>query len=107
GVLYSHRSNILHAMGVATADVLGLTNADCVLAIVPMCHANAWTLPFLAPMVGAKLVLPGAKLDGPSICELIETEKVTMSAGVPTVWSAMLAHLEKTGKKLDTLKRIT
>jgi fatty-acyl-CoA synthase len=107
GVLYSHRSNILHAFGVAMADVLGLTNADCALAIVPMCHANAWVLPFLCPMVGAKLVLPGAKLDGPSICELIESEKVTMSAGVPTVWSAMLAHTEKTGKWPETLKRIT
>ena len=107
GVLYSHRSNIVHAMGVAMADVLGLTNADCTLAIVPMCHANAWGLPFLAPMVGAKLVLPGAKLDGPSICELLETEKVTMSAGVPTVWSAMLAHIEKTGVKPTTLRKIT
>jgi fatty-acyl-CoA synthase len=107
GVLYSHRSNILHAMGVASADVLGIVNADCALAIVPMCHANAWVLPFVCPMVGAKIVLPGAKLDGPSICELIETEGVTMSAGVPTVWSALLAHLDKTGTKLPTLKRIT
>jgi fatty-acyl-CoA synthase len=108
GVLYSHRSNILHAMGVAFADVLGITNADCALAIVPMCHANAWALPFLCPMVGAKMVLPGAKLDGPSICELITTEKVTMSAGVPTVWSAMLAHLEKTGQpRPPSLQRIT
>jgi fatty-acyl-CoA synthase len=107
GVLYSHRSNILHAMSVAFADVLGITNADCSLAIVPMCHANAWALPFLCPMVGAKMVLPGARLDGPSICELIETEGVTMSAGVPTVWSALLAHVDKTGTKLTTLKRIT
>ena len=107
GVLYSHRSNLLHAMGVAMADVLGIRNADCVLAIVPMCHANAWGLPFLAPMVGAKLVLPGAKLDGPSVCELLDTEKVTMSAGVPTVWSAMLARAEKTGNWPSTLKCIT
>ena len=107
GVLYSHRSNLLHALGVATADALDIKNADCTLAIVPMCHANAWGLPFLAPMVGAKLVLPGAKLDGPSVCELLETEKVTTSAGVPTVWSAMLAHTEKTGQWPASLKCIT
>ncbi len=106
GVLYSHRSNVLHALMVGQMDAMGVRNVDSVLPIVPMFHANAWALAFVAPMVGAKLVLPGAKLDGNSICELMESEKVTMSAGVPTVWLAMLQHLELTGKTLPYLKRI-
>jgi fatty-acyl-CoA synthase len=106
GVLYSHRSNVLHALMAGQMDAIGIRNVDSVLPIVPMFHANAWALAFLAPMVGAKLVLPGAKLDGNSICELMEGEKVTMSAGVPTVWLGLLQHLEATGKALPYLKRI-
>ena len=86
GVLYSHRSNVIHAFMAGQADAMGLRNVDTILPIVPMFHANAWALAFAAPMCGAKLVMPGAKLDGASVCELLDTEKVTMSAGVPTVW---------------------
>jgi fatty-acyl-CoA synthase len=87
-------------------DALGVGNADTILPIVPMFHANAWALAFAAPMIGAKLVMPGAKLDGPSVCELLETEKVTMSAAVPTVWLALLQYLEQTGKTLPHLRRV-
>jgi fatty-acyl-CoA synthase len=106
GVLYSHRSNVLHAMMAAQTDALGAGNADTVLPIVPMFHANAWALAFAAPMIGAKLVMPGAKMDGPSICELLETERVTMSAAVPTVWLGLLQYLEQTGKTLPHLKKV-
>ena len=106
GVLYSHRSNVIHALMAAQADAQGLRNTDSVLPIVPMFHANAWALAFVAPMLGAKLVLPGPRLDGPNVCELLETEKVTMSAAVPTVWLALLQHLETTGKTLPYLKRV-
>jgi fatty-acyl-CoA synthase len=106
GVLYSHRSNVLHALMTGQMDAMGVRNVDSVLPIVPMFHANAWALAFLAPMVGAKLVMPGAKLDGNSICDLMESEKVTMSAGVPTVWLAMLQYLESSQKTLPHLKRI-
>ncbi|HEY5339206.1 MAG TPA: 3-(methylthio)propionyl-CoA ligase [Rhizomicrobium sp.] len=106
GVLYSHRSNVLHAFIAGMTDALGVGNADVILPIVPMFHANAWALAFAAPMIGAKLVMPGPKLDGPSVCELLETEKVTMSAAVPTVWLALLQYLEQTGKTLPHLKRV-
>ncbi|HUB86212.1 MAG TPA: long-chain-fatty-acid--CoA ligase [Rhizomicrobium sp.] len=106
GVLYSHRSNVIHALMAGQTDALGIGNADTILPIVPMFHANAWALAFAAPMVGAKLVMPGSKLDGPSVCELLETEKVTMSAAVPTVWLALLQYLEQTGKTLPHLRRV-
>ena len=106
GVLYSHRSNVIHALMAGQTDALGVSNADTILPIVPMFHANAWALAFSGPMIGAKLVMPGAKLDGPSICELLETEKVTMSAAVPTVWLGLLQYLEQTGKTLPYLKRV-
>ncbi len=106
GVLYSHRSNVLHALMASQADAQGVRNADAVLPIVPMFHANAWALAFVAPMVGAKLVMPGARLDGEAICELLETEKVTLTAAVPTVWLGLLQYLEKTGKTLHHLKRL-
>jgi fatty-acyl-CoA synthase len=106
GVLYSHRSNVIHALMAGQTDALGVGNADTILPIVPMFHANAWAIAFAAPMIGAKLVMPGAKMDGPSICELLETEKVTMSAAVPTVWLALLQYLEQTGKTLPYLKRV-
>jgi fatty-acyl-CoA synthase len=106
GVLYSHRSNVLHALIAGQGDAMGVRNADTVLPIVPMFHANAWAISFMAPFSGAKLVLPGPKLDGDSICELLTNERVTMAAGVPTVWLALIQYLEKTGKKLPDLERV-
>ncbi|MFN3462927.1 MAG: long-chain-fatty-acid--CoA ligase [Terricaulis sp.] len=106
GVLYSHRSNLLHALAANQADCFGLGASDVVLPVVPMFHANAWAMAFVAPMCGAKLVMPGAKLDGASVYELLETEKVTFSAAVPTVWLMLLNHLRETGARLSTLKRV-
>jgi len=106
GVLYSHRSNVLHALISATADAMGLGSTDCVMPVVPMFHANAWGITFSAPMVGAKVVMPGQKMDGDSICELLTTEDVTFTAAVPTVWLMLLQYLEKTGKTIPHLKRV-
>ena len=106
GVLYSHRSNMLHALAFNNADAAGLRSEDNVLAIVPMFHANAWSLTFTAPMVGAKLIMPGAKLDGASVYEMIETEHATLAAAVPTVWLMLLQHMEANSLKLSTLKRV-
>ena len=106
GVLYSHRSNVLQAMAANQSDVFGCGASDTVLPVVPMFHANAWAIAFVAPMCGAKLVMPGAKLDGPSVYELLETEKVTFTAAVPTVWLMLLNHLRETNSKLTTLKRV-
>jgi fatty-acyl-CoA synthase len=106
GVLYEHRSTFLHTLISLQADAMGLSSRDCVLAVVPMYHANAWGLNFSVPAAGAKLVLPGSKMDGPSIYELLETEKVTFSAAVPTVWQMLLQHLQATGQKPTHLKRV-
>jgi fatty-acyl-CoA synthase len=106
GVLYSHRSNFLHTLSTLQHDVMGLSVTDTVLAVVPMFHANAWGLTFSCPAVGSRLVMPGPKMDGASILELLETEKVTFSAAVPTVWQMLLAHLTATGERLTTLKRV-
>jgi fatty-acyl-CoA synthase len=106
GVVYSHRSNILHALMVCQTDVMGIRATDSVLPVVPMFHANAWAIAFAAPLVGAKLVMPGAQMDGASIHELLETEKVTFTAAVPTVWLMLLGFLESQDKKLSTLKRV-
>ena len=106
GVLYSHRSNFLHTLSTMTRDVFGISARDTILAVVPMFHANAWGLAFSAPATGAKLVMPGAKLDGASVHELLETEGVTFSAAVPTVWQTLLAHLRETGGKITTLKTV-
>ncbi len=106
GVLYSHRSNFLHTLVTLQSDVIGVSGRDTILPVVPMFHANAWGLAFSAPAVGAKLVMPGAKMDGASIHELIETEGVTFSAAVPTVWQMLLQHLQATNGKLTTLKRV-
>ena len=95
GVLYSHRALALHTMTLALPDMLGLCQADVMLPIVPMFHVNAWGLPFAAAMLGIKIVLPGACLDSPSICELFNSERVTFAAGVPTVWLTMLRHIEE------------
>ncbi len=106
GALFSHRSQVLHAFAAGLTDALAISQRDTVLPIVPQFHVNAWGLPYLAPMVGAKLVMPGAKLDAVSVCELIEQEGVTVAAGVPTVWLAARDHLQETGKPPRTLKRI-
>ncbi len=106
GVLYSHRSSYLHAMAACMPDVFGLSASDVVLPVVPMFHVNAWGVPYAAPMVGAKLVFPGGKLDGASLYELFESEKVTNTAGVPTVWLALLNWLDANRKKLTTMRRI-
>ena len=106
GVLYSHRSNFLHTLVTLQSDVMGLSNRDVILPVVPMFHANAWGIALSAPAVGAKLVMPGQKMDGASIHELLETEGVTFSAAVPTVWQMLLQHLQATGGKLTTLKRV-
>jgi fatty-acyl-CoA synthase len=106
GVLYSHRSNFLHTFMTLQADIMGLSQRDVVLPIVPMFHANAWGLAFSAPAVGAKLVMPGARLDGPALHELIESEAVTFSAAVPTVWQVLLQHLLATDARLTSLRRV-
>jgi fatty-acyl-CoA synthase len=106
GVLYSHRSNVLHAFMASMPDCKGLSSRDVVLPVVPLFHANGWSLAFSAPMVGASLVMPGPKLDGASIYELLNTYKVTFTAAVPTVWLMLLQDLEKTGGKLPYLKRV-
>ena len=101
GTLYSHRSTVLHAMAACASDVLGLSCRDTSLSIVPMFHANAWSLPYAAPMCGGKLVFPGARLDGASVYELIDSESVNFSAGVPTVWLMLLEYLAQSGHRLD------
>jgi fatty-acyl-CoA synthase len=106
GVLYSHRSNVLHTMISLQTEVFGLTSRDVTMPIVPMFHANSWGLAFSAPAVGSAMVLPGAKLDGASVYEMLNEFKVTCTGAVPTVWLLLLQHLEKTGGKLPWLKRV-
>jgi len=100
GVLYSHRSNVLHAMTASRPDMIGLSGRDIAMPVVPLFHANGWAIGFAAPMAGATLILPGQKLDGPSIYQLLNDYRVTCTAAVPTVWLALLQDLEKTGGKL-------
>ena len=106
GVVYSHRSNVLHAMAALRRDMIGLSGSDIAMPVVPLFHANGWAIGFAAPMAGAALILPGPKLDGPSIYQLLTDYKVTCTAGVPTVWLALLQELEKTGGKLPYLRRV-
>ncbi len=106
GVLYSHRSNYLHTMMALQADALALTQRETVLLVVPMYHANAWGVVYAAPAAGAKLVLPGARMDGEALYELIEQEGVTFSAAVPTVWQGLLQYLRGTGRGFSTLSRV-
>jgi fatty-acyl-CoA synthase len=106
GVLYSHRSNILHAFMAALPDSKNIAARDVVMPVVPMFHANGWSLAFSTPMVGATLVLPGPKLDGASIYELLTKYKVSFTAAVPTVWLMLLQDLEKTGGTLPDLERV-
>ena len=103
--LYSHRSTILHAWAGALPDALNMSARDSVLPVVPMFHVNAWGLPYAAAMTGAKMVFPGPAMDGKSIFELIESEKVTFAAGVPTVWQMMLGHMHQGDLRFSTLKR--
>ena len=105
GVLYSHRSITLMAYASALPDALSLSASETIAPVVPMFHVNSWGLPFSGILVGAKLVLPGAKLDGESLCTLFEEEGVTMSAGVPTVWLGFVDYMRRTGKKSKTFTR--
>jgi 3-(methylthio)propionyl---CoA ligase len=105
GVLYSHRSTLLHAYAGALPDALAFSARDTILPVVPMFHVNAWGIPYGAAMTGMKLVFPGAALDGKSVYELMEAERVTVSAGVPTVWLMLLNHMQTGGLKFSTMKR--
>jgi fatty-acyl-CoA synthase len=105
GALYSHRSTVLHTYAAALPDALSCSARDTILPVVPMFHVNAWGLPYAACMVGAKLVFPGPFLDGKSLHDLFESERVTVSAGVPTVWQGLLAHVESNDLKFSTMRR--
>ena len=105
GVLYSHRSTVLHAYAGAMPDAMNLSSRDSVLPVVPMFHVNAWGIPYVAAMVGVKLVFPGAALDGKSLHHLIESEGVTMAAGVPTVWLGLLNHVDSVQGGFTTMRR--
>jgi len=106
GVLYSHRSTLLHAYALNSANVMGLRSHDRVMPVVPMFHVNAWGLAYGALMAGASLVMPGRHLDGASVAGLMNAERVTFSAGVPTVWLGLLHHLRASGERLHTIKRL-
>ncbi|MES2531643.1 MAG: 3-(methylthio)propionyl-CoA ligase [Pseudomonadota bacterium] len=103
--LYSHRSTLLHAYAAALPDVMCLSARDSVLPVVPMFHVNAWGIPYSAALAGCKLVFPGPAMDGKSVFELIESEKVSFAAGVPTVWQMLLGHAQANGLKFSSLKR--
>ena len=107
GVLYSHRSTVLHAMTASQVDVLGLSANSVVLAVVPMFHVSAWGLVYASAMVGAKMVMPGPNLDGPSLVQMINDQKVTTMCGVPTVWLGVLNQLKETGGSIPTVKGAT
>ncbi|NPV23456.1 fatty-acid--CoA ligase [Bradyrhizobium aeschynomenes] len=106
GVLYSHRSNVLHALMANSRDSLGTSAGDTMLPVVPLFHANSWGIAFSAPSMGTKLVMPGPKLDGASVYELLDTEKVTYTAGVPTVWLMLLQHMQAHKLTLPHLKMV-
>ena len=105
GVLYSHRSTTLHAYAAALPDAMDFSARDAVLAVVPMFHVNAWGIPYSAALTGCKLVFPGPAMDGPSIYQLIESEKVSFAAGVPTVWQMLLGHMQPAGLRFSSLQR--
>ncbi len=105
GALYSHRSTLLHAFAAALPDAMDCSSRDVILPVVPMFHVNAWGVPYTAALVGAKLVMPGAQLDGKSLHELFEAEQVTFSAGVPTVWLGLITHMKAGGLRFTSLKR--
>ncbi|MDO8700852.1 MAG: 3-(methylthio)propionyl-CoA ligase [Undibacterium sp.] len=105
GALYSHRSTVLHSFASAMPDALNVSARDCVMPVVPMFHVNAWGIPYSAPITGAKLVFPGPHMDGKSIYELFEQEKVTFSAGVPTIWLGLLTYVAQNNLKFSSFKR--
>ena len=105
GVLFSNRSTVLHSYAACTPDALGLSTMETILPVVPMFHVNAWGIPYAAAMSGAKMVMPGARMDGESLYELMENEQVTLSAGVPTIWMMLLAYMKENNKKLTTMQR--
>ena len=105
GVLYAHRSTIIHTLAAAAPDVLSISVNDVIMPIAPMFHANAWGIPYVATMVGAKLVLPGRHLDGESVHKLLNEEKVTFTAAVPTIWLMLFEFLKKSGENLESLER--
>ncbi len=105
GVMYEHRSTILHSYAAAMPDALNISAKDVIMPVVPMFHANAWGLPYVAALTGSKLVLPGDKLDGESLFEMFESEKVTISAGVPTIWMGLVGYLKEKNLKFSYLKR--
>jgi fatty-acyl-CoA synthase len=106
GALFHHRSTVLHALAIIMPDVMGLTSRDTVLPVVPMFHVNAWGLPYACPLVGARMVMPGPRLDGASLYEQLERERVTFAAGVPTVWFGLLDHMRASGQGLSSLERV-
>lgn len=103
--LYSHRSTMLHAFAAALPDALNISASDAILPVVPMFHVNAWGIPYSAAATGTKLVFPGPAMDGESVYKLVEAERVTMAAGVPTVWQMMLGYMQQHKLKFSTLKR--
>jgi len=105
GVSYSHRSTVLHSYAVCTPDGLGLSNAETILPVVPMFHVNAWGIPYASAMCGAKMVMPGPAMDGQSLYELMESEGVSISAGVPTIWMMLLAYMKENHKKFSSMQR--
>jgi 3-(methylthio)propionyl---CoA ligase len=106
GVLYSHRSTVIHAYAIALPDVLSLRSTSRILPVVPMFHVNAWGIPYATALTGAALILPGRHLDGASLARMLNQERVTMTCGVPTIWLGLLQHLRGTGEKLATVTRI-
>lgn len=106
GVCYSHRSTSLHTLVASMPNALGIGREDCVLPVVPLFHINAWELPYICTMTGAKLVLPGPNLDGKSLYELMEAEGVTFTAGVPTIWMGLLNHMAENDLTFSTLKKV-
>ena len=106
GVLYSHRSTTLHAYAIALPDVIGMRATTRILPVVPMFHVNAWGIPYASALVGASMVMPGRHLDGASLSNLLNSERVTMTCGVPTIWLGLLQHLRASGEKLDYKPRI-
>lgn len=106
GVLYSHRSTMIHALSEISREALGISSLSCILPVVPMFHVNAWGVPYAAAMTGAKLVFPGHGMDGASLWELIESEKPDLLLGVPTVWLMLLNHMDDIGKTLDSVENV-
>ncbi len=106
GVLYSHRSNVLHSMIATSGDAMGISSRDVVMPVVPMFHANCWGIALTAPMNGAALIMPGAKMDGASVYQMLDEYRVSCTAAVPTIWLMLLQHLESTGAKLPHLRRV-